>query len=294
MVRSLPRSWIRLAASPYIAGETRASAWQVVDRLWREKKLHSTVDVLGEEIHNQADIDAYHQEFRRLVTELTDRPYANISVKLSALGQAQDEDDCYRRARDLVAQARAINTFVRFDMEDATTVDSTLRIYRRVRQDLDNCGIVLQSRLFRTKGDVLALRDLAPNVRLCIGIYPEGPDIALQDRVAMKEHLLELLEILWKNGQHVGIATHEEWVIRRALALAEQMRKPSSEVEVQMLLGVPRQALQRELVERGIIVRLYVPYGERWYAYSMRRLEHNPEMFKMVAGNVVSGLFGRR
>jgi proline dehydrogenase len=293
MVRVMPRPLVRLAASPYIAGETRAEAWAVADRIWRDQRLHSTVDVLGEEIQSESDIEAYFQEFLGVVEELTGRPYANISVKLSALGQTHDEEACYRRTRELVEHARDKNTFVRFDMEDATTIDSTLRIYRRVRQDFDNCGIVLQTRLFRTKKDIADLMSLAPNVRLCIGIYPEAPEIALQNRDAMKEHLLELLEILWKNNQHVGIATHEEWVIRRSLELAERMGKPKSEIEVQMLLGVPRRALQQELVDQGITVRLYVPYGERWYAYSMRRLEHNPDMFRMVAGNVIGGLFRR-
>ena len=121
-MRGLPRPLVRLAASPYIAGETRAEAWAVADRIWRDQRLHSTVDVLGEEIQNEADIQAYFQEFLGVVGELTSRPYANISVKLSALGQAHDEEDCYRRTRELVAHAREKNTFVRFDMEDATSI----------------------------------------------------------------------------------------------------------------------------------------------------------------------------
>jgi proline dehydrogenase len=130
-------------------------------------------------------------------------------------------------------------------------------------------------------------------VRLCIGIYREPPEIALQDKAQMKHHMLELLEVLWRNGQHVGLATHEEWVIREALALARRLDKPLSEVEVQMLLGVPRRRLQEELVERGVRVRLYVPYGEQWHAYSMRRLENNPDMLSMVAWNVLSRPFVR-
>jgi proline dehydrogenase len=293
-LRMMPRSVVRLAASPYIAGETQAEAWAVSDRLWNEKKLRSTVDVLGEEIQSESDIEAYFTEFESLVQNLADRPYANLSIKLSALGQREDENACFERARLLVRHAREQNTFVRFDMEDATTVDSTLRIYRRVRQELDNCGIVLQSRLFRTRQDVEDLKPLAPNVRLCIGIYPESPDIAMTDKVHMKKHLLELLEVLWRNGQHVGVATHEEWVIREAIALADRLNKPRQEIEVQMLLGVPRDTLQRELIGHGIPVRLYVPYGKRWYAYSMRRLDHNPDVLRMVAGNVFSGFFRRR
>jgi proline dehydrogenase len=115
----------------------------------------------------------------------------------------------------------------------------------------------------------------------------------MTDKVQMKKHLLELLEVLWRNGQHVGLATHEEWVIRDALALAERLGKPHEEIEVQMLLGVPRDALQQELIGMGIPVRLYVPYGKRWYAYSMRRLDHNPDVLRMVAGNVLTGFFRR-
>ncbi len=294
VMKAMPRSVVRLAASPYIAGEDSAQAWRLADDLWRTKQLHSTLDVLGEHVQSQADIDDYFSQFKQLVTELEGRKHANISIKLSALGQAQDEDACFQRTRELVAQARDVGTFVRFDMEDATTVSSTLGIYRRVRKEFDNCGVVLQSRLYRTREDIESLRELRPNVRLCIGIYPENPSIALQSKTEMKRHLLELLNVLWDNGQHVAIATHEEWVIRKALELADKKNKPSHEIEVQMLLGVPRNALQKELVQRGVRVRLYVPYGRRWYAYSMRRLENNPDMLRMVAGNVLGGLFRAR
>ena len=294
VLKSLPKSFVRLAASPYIAGETLQAALTTADRLMQKKGLYSTLDVLGEAVTSQQDIDDYHSEFRRLIGELRTRPYANISIKLSALGQLQDEVACLHRARELVRSARDVDSFVRLDMEDHTTIDSTLRIYRKLREEFDNVGIVLQSRLFRTISDFEALSSLVPNVRLCIGIYPEAAEIALTDKVAMKRHMLELLEKMWRNGQHVGLATHEEWVIREALALAERLEKPLQQVEVQMLLGVPRDALQQELRRHGVKVRLYVPYGRMWHAYSMRRLEHNPEMLRMVAGNVLSGLFRRR
>jgi proline dehydrogenase len=130
-------------------------------------------------------------------------------------------------------------------------------------------------------------------VRLCIGIYREPPEIALQDKTEMKRHLLALLERLWQNGQHVGIATHEEWVLHEAMDLAQRMGKPPEELEVQMLLGVPRTKIQRELLSMGVRVRLYIPYGEQWHAYSMRRLENNPDMLRMVAANVLTRPFRR-
>lgn len=294
LIRRLPDPIVRIAANRYIAGETLEDALAVADTRWEQDQLHSTLDVLGEDVTRWDEVEEYNRAYDQLVDELGTRPHANISIKLSALGQELDEDDCFRRARDLIVRAGGQRSFVRFDMEDHTTVDSTLRIYRRCRAEgLDNCGVVLQSRLYRTRDDVAALAELQPNVRLCIGIYPEAPDIALQSKTEMKRHLLELLRVMWDNGQHVGIATHEEWVIRESLEIAQEMGKPLEEVEVQMLLGVPRLPLQRELVASGVTVRLYVPFGHSWRAYSMRRLENNPDMMKMVVANVVGGFFRR-
>lgn len=293
-LRLLPDPVLRLAASPYIAGERREQALQRAQEISLRRRLHSTIDVLGEDVHGWDGVREYFDEYQSLVDDLAGLEYANISIKLSALGQQIDEERCFEHALSLVARAAAGGTFVRFDMEDANTTDSTLRIYRRMRTLHDNCGVVLQSRLFRTVKDIDALADLRPNVRFCIGIYREPPDIALQDKTEMKRKLLELLPAMWRNGQHVALATHEEWVIREALTIAKQLGKPEHEVEVQMLLGVPREALQRELIDRGIRVRLYVPYGKHWRAYSMRRLENNPDVMKMVAGNVIKGMLGRR
>ena len=174
-------------------------------------------------------------------------------------------------------------------MEDASTVDSTLDFYRRFVSRFPRIGVVLQSRLFRTPEDIRRLAGLRPNVRLCIGIYRERAEIALQDKRSMKVRLLEQLEMMWENGQYVAVATHDEQVIRQALALAERMGKGPEDYEVQMLLGVPRASLQAELQRLGLKVRLYVPYGVDWYAYSVRRLKENPDM----AGAIAKGLFSR-
>jgi len=293
ILRAAPKVLVRIAADAYIAGETRADALRTVDSNWNDRRLCSTCDVLGEDVENDADIQAYYDEFHALIEDMAERrAYGNVSIKLSALGQMMDEEACYQRSLKLLSLARDSGQFMRIDMEDHTTTDSTLRLYRRFRDaGFDNCGVVLQSRLFRTRQDIADLAELKPNVRLCIGIYREPSEIALQDKHEMKQHLMELLEVLWKNGQHVGIASHEDWVVRESLALAERMGKPMEEVEVQHLLGVPRHSLQQELVDRGVTVRLYVPYGEQWHPYSMRRLENNPDMFGMVAMNVVTKPF---
>ncbi len=291
-LRILPKGVVRIFASPYIAGETLEEGVETARRIHRQRRLLSTLDVLGEDVARMEDVEAYHREYLQLIDQIAELPYANISIKLSALGQLIDEEDCIRRTEDILAHAARAEKFVRLDMEDSSTTDSTLRIYRILREKgYDNVGVVLQSRLYRTKDDVEALKPLKPNVRLCIGIYREPATVAMQDKDEMKHHMLELLRTMWENGQHVALATHEEWCIREALRIAEEMHKPTEEIEVQMLLGVPRNSLQQELIDRGITVRLYVPYGRQWYAYSMRRLENNPEVLHSILKSLSHGIF---
>lgn len=285
--RLAPRPLVRLFASPYIAGETRADAVRLVGEIHARRGLYSTIDVLGEAIHDAAEAGAMLDEYLAILDEAAPMDFANISVKLSALGQSIDEDLCVRHVEKLLDRAARHGRFVRFDMEDHTTVDSTLRIYRHFAPRFPLIGPVLQSRLHRTERDIRDLAPLRPNVRLCIGIYNEPSEIALVSKPAMKERLLGMLETMWANGQYVAIATHDESVIRRALALADRMAVPPSGYEVQMLLGVPRARIQEEVKARGVKVRLYVPYGRHWYHYCLRRLEHNPEMARMVLGNLL-------
>lgn len=289
LIRLAPSPIVRMMARPYIAGETRQEAVALVQKLHRMHGLHSTIDVLGEDIEDPQESQAMLEEYVRILDDIADIPHANISIKLSALGQMLDEALCARNLQTLLTHAEKVNTFVRFDMEDHTTTESTIRLYKKMVGRFPRIGIVLQSRLFRTQEDVKALAALKPNVRLCLGIYREPAAIALQDKPAMKERLLELLEAMWANGQYVAMATHDEAVIRRGLALAERMGKTPRDFEVQMLLGVPRIKIQRELMARGITVRLYVPYGQHWYNYCLRRLENNPDMARMVIQNLFSG-----
>jgi proline dehydrogenase len=276
-------------ASPYVAGETRAEAVALAHRLHADKGLHSTLDVLGEDLRDAAESRTMLDEYLAILDDLGRSAHANISIKLSALGQALDEDLCARNLEVLLARAADHGQFVRLDMEDHTTTDSTLRMYRRFVTRFPRIGVVLQSRLHRTAGDVETLAHLRPNVRLCIGIYREPPAIALQDKPAMKRRMLELLGRMWDNGQYVGLATHDEEVIEQALDLARRRRMSPGDFEVQMLLGVPRSGIQKRLKDEGVRVRLYVPYGTHWYHYCLRRLDNNPDMARMVLLNLLGG-----
>ena len=288
LMRATPRPLVRALASPYIAGETRASAVELAHSLYAGRGLSSTLDLLGEDIKDEAEADAMLAEYLAILDDLGRTEHANISIKLSALGQAIDADLCSRQLDTLLQRAAAHGQFVRFDMEDHTTTDSTLGFYRRFVSRYPRIGPVLQSRLHRTEQDVRDLAPLKPNVRLCIGIYNEPGEIALTSKPEMKRRLLDLLEMMWANGQYVAIATHDEPTIRKAMALAKRMGRTPRDYEIQMLLGVPRARIQKEILAQGVKVRLYVPYGEHWYQYCLRRLEGNPEMARMVLGNLLS------
>jgi proline dehydrogenase len=174
-------------------------------------------------------------------------------------------------------------------MEDSSTTDDTLRLYRELREDgHHNLGIVLQARLRRTLGDVLALADLQPSVRLCKGIYLEPASIAFVDYEAVRANFLRCLDALFEAGSYVGVATHDEWLIEESLARVSARALGPAEYELQMLLGV-REERRDELVEAGHRLRVYVPFGEHWYRYSLRRLQENPAM----AGTIARATAGR-
>ena len=177
--------------------------------------------------------------------------------------------------------------FVRIDMEDASTTDATLRLYRELREDgRANVGIVLQSRLRRTLDDIRALADLQPNVRICKGIYLEPASIAHTDYEAIRANYVGALHALAEiDGAHVAIATHDEWRLGQAL------RALPPSYELQMLLGV-REERASQLVREGHPLRVYVPFGEQWYEYSKRRLQENPAMAGTIARATVGRVLG--
>jgi proline dehydrogenase len=264
-----------------------------VKRLNAEGKL-ATIDVLGEDVHNpdeaQAIVQAYLDVLDTIAEERLD---SNVSVKPTALGLDLSVELCRDNLEVLVHRAQTYGNFVRIDMEDSATTDDTLRIYRELRERGDeNVGVVLQAYLRRTLDDVHALADLRPNVRLCKGIYVEPPSIAFTDDEAVRANFLRCLDALLDAGAYVGIATHDEWLIRESLKRIEQRGLAPDQYEFQMLLGV-REARAGELVRAGHRLRVYVPFGEHWYQYSLRRLQENPAMAGTVARSTIGRMLGR-
>jgi proline dehydrogenase len=188
----------------------------------------------------------------------------------------------------IVEAAKATARFVRIDMEDSSTTSDTLRLYRDLREDgHDNVGIVLQAYLRRTLQDIRALADLEPNVRLCKGIYLEPPSIAYRDYDAVRANFVRALDELIPTAGTIAVATHDEWLIEQSLRRVSQMKR----YEFQMLLGV-REERASKLVREGHRLRIYVPFGEHWYEYSLRRLQENPAMAGTIAKATVGRVFG--
>ena len=274
---------MRRIADRYIAGEEIDDAVATVAEL-NEDGMTATIDVLGEEIHNaeeaQEIVDAYHDTLDAIGEHGLD---ANVSVKPTAVGLKLGYDVGSANIEALVRHAAETGNFVRIDMEDSTTTDDTLRMYRELREaGLDNVGVVLQARLRRTLDDVAALADLRPNVRICKGIYLEPEEIAFTEFEEIREGYVRSLEALVETASYVGIATHDEFLISEGKRIAEER------YEFQMLLGV-RASLGKELVREGEHLRIYVPFGRQWYEYSLRRLQENPR----IAGYVATDTGGR-
>jgi proline dehydrogenase len=288
---AVPRSIVRRVSAPYIAGPTLDDARRTVAALNVEGK-RATIDVLGEEIHRAEEAHAIAEAYGGVLAAIgADSLDANVSVKLTGLGLKLDLGLCRSLLEDVVRDAAERGSFVRIDMEDASCVDDTLALYRALRDaGLDNVGIVLQSCLKRTLADIADLRDLRPGVRLCKGIYVEPAAIAFQDEEVVRRSFVSCLEALIDGGSRVAIATHDERLLEESLTRVAEL--PGDGYEFQMLLGV-REARATELVAAGHPLRVYVPFGQRWYEYSLRRLQENPQMAGVIARATLARAVGR-
>jgi proline dehydrogenase len=284
----VPRPIVRRVASRYVAGETLDDAVATVRRLNGEGCL-ATLDVLGEDVVRISETEETVTEYRQALDAIAGhRLDANISVKLTALGLKLDAARCREQFRRILEAAGARGIFVRIDMEDSSVTEETIRIYEESRRSTDRVGLVLQAYLRRSRDDARRAAALRANVRVCKGIYVEPPEIAYQGRQEIRDNFAALVDALLEAGSYVGIATHDEWVVARALATIARRSLARETCEFQMLLGVGGD-LRRRLVQAGHRLRVYVPYGRSWYAYSLRRLKENPA----IAGHVLKGLVRR-
>lgn len=268
-------------ARRFVAAEDLDGALPVLRDL-RVKGLHTTVDLLGEYISDRALAiearDAYINLLHTLADERRENGLdANISVKLSMMGQKIDEDFCLDNLRQLLEVARANQTFIRLDMEGSDITESTLRLFEAVHPEYpDNVGIVLQAYLKRTRDDVERMCERQARVRLCKGAYKEPPDIAHQSMDVIRAHFIEYMQMLLQQAPYPGIATHDEKLIAATRAFVVDEGIDHDRFEFQMLYGI-RPQTQQQIAEDGYNMRVYVPYGKQWLPYYSRRLRERKE-----------------
>jgi proline dehydrogenase len=281
LLPAVPRPVVQRLSSRYIAGSTVDDALRVLADLNAAGKM-ATVDVLGEEITSADEARAIAGQYLDVLARIDEEGLdANVSVKLTALGLELDHALCGENLESVVRDAAARGSFVRIDMEDSTTTERTLQLYRALHgEGHTNTGVVLQAYLRRTFDDLEGL----DNVRLCKGIYVEPASLAFRGFHEVRANYVRCLERLVEQGTYVGIATHDEYLIGEALRIVRDL--PRDRYEFQMLLGV-RPERGDELVADGHRLRVYVPYGAHWYEYSLRRLQENPKIAGYIAADTV-------
>jgi proline dehydrogenase len=284
--RVVPKPILRRIAYRYIAGETLEEALETVSRL-NASGCAATIDLLGEGVTDRARVLATLGEYQRMLAEIGRRALrAGVSVKLSSFGLGVDEALCREGLAGIVARAADLGRFVRVDMEGHRLTEATIRMALEVHRAYPNVGVVVQAYLRRSAADVVRLLESGMSVRLCKGIYDEPRHLAYKDFDLVRANYLYLLERLLRGDPYVAIATHDEYLVWHALRLLGELGRPRDTYEFQMLLGVDEE-LRGMLVEEGHRVRVYVPYGRDWHAYSLRRLRENPRIARSVAQGVL-------
>jgi len=288
----LPKKLIWIFSRSYISGETIDDAMRV-SKEFNSKNIKVTLDVLGEFIKSLEEAETNKQEYLNLIdVSIRNRIDGNFSAKPTSFGLLIDKEVCYRHMREIVAKAASLNSFIRIDMEDSPCTDLEIELFRRLKTEFPaNVGLVLQAYLKRTFDDLKGMADLNTemiplNFRLCKGIYIEPEAISYKKKGEINQHFLEDLEFMFKNKMYAGIATHDKILIEGAYRLIEKYKVPESLYEFQMLYGVTP-GLRQSVVNNGHAMRIYVPFGEKWFGYSTRRLKENPKM----ASHIIKAIF---
>jgi len=284
----IPKPIVGYFSKPYIAGSKLEDALSKVREL-NAKGMMATMDLLGEESKDKAEAEEAVREYKNILKAIDEQKLdSNISIKPTQFGMLIDTEFCYKNIEQLVLEAKKYNNFVRIDMEDRHVTSDTLDIYYRLKEKYEGyVGVVIQAYLRRTSDDVNKLAENKANVRLCKGIYVEPRKDAYKDMDIINDSYRFNLKKLLSAKCYTGIATHDEKLVWHALSVIEELGLKKNEYEFQMLLGVDEE-LRQIIVDSGQRLRVYIPFGKNWYAYSTRRLKENPKM----AGYVFKSIFG--
>ena len=284
----------RQMASRFVAGETIATALAAVEQL-NAKGITASLDLLGESVANEAEARDTGRQYLEILDRIEQKKLqANVSVKLTALGQDISDELGLEIVRQVLERAKQYKSFVRLDMESSAYTDRTLDTFEQtLYPDFpENVGVVLQSALRRTLDDVERANRLKCRVRICKGAYLEPATVAFPDKADVDRNYVAAMHQLMEHGNYPGIATHDELIINEAKRFAKERGIASDRFEFQMLYGV-RRDLQEQIVKEGYRMRVYVPFGSQWYPYLMRRRAERPANIAFMAGNIVKESLSR-
>ena len=289
----LPKVFVRLVASPYIAGITDDEMLINVQKL-NNKGYDVAIDILGEHVTTEQEATEITERYANLYGRIASQQLnANLSIKLSHIGQDLGYDVVKNNLMILVNAAKKHNNFLRLDMENSPYTSETINLYKKAFEDYSNVGIVLQAYMYRSKDDLDKLANEKFNVRICKGIYIESEDIAYRDYQKIRNNYIVLVQQALIKGAYVGIASHDEYLIDKLYLWIKENQIPTTQYEFQILHGVPMEKKLQQLIKEGNKVRVYVPYGDNWYDYSIRRLKENPKMAGYIIKNIFSKVLGR-
>jgi len=286
-VKLLPKSVVHIFAKKYIAGTTLEDAVRVVQEL-NNKGIVATMDVLGEAVNTKRESEEAMKECLMVLDAINKHNLdSNLSLKPTQLGLIIDKQFCQEQISAILEKAKGYKNFVRIDMEDSSTTDATLELHNKLKERYSNVGVVVQAYLKRTYNDVEKQNKLGTNYRLCKGIYVEPAEIAFKERQEVRDNFLKTLEKIFDDGNYVGIATHDDYLVKGAYELIRKKNISKSRYEFQMLYGV-KEDLRDKINADGHKIRIYVPFGEHWYKYSIRRLQENPNMAWYITKSIFS------
>jgi len=289
----LPKIFVRLVASPYIAGITDDQMLINVKKL-NDKGYDVAIDILGEHVTTDRDATQITERYANLYDRIASQGLdANLSIKLSHIGQDLGYELVRKNLMILVNAAKKHNNFLRLDMENSPYTSETINLYKKAFEIYPNVGIVLQAYMHRSIDDIDMLANKVFNVRICKGIYIESEDIAYRGYEKIRNNYIALVQRALTKGSYVGIASHDEYLIDTLYAWIKDNKISPSQYEFQVLHGVPMEKKLQQLIKEGNKVRVYVPYGDNWYDYSVRRLKENPKMAGYIIKNIFSRIFNR-
>lgn len=290
----MPESFVWVFSKRYVAGKTLEEAIHHCKDL-NSHGIKITIDVLGEFIKNIDEAEQNKKEYLEVI-DFTEKNkiIGNYSLKPSMFGLLIDKEICYNHIREIIIKASEYGNFVRIDMEDTKCTDLEIEMFRKLKKEYPrNVGLVVQAYLKRTLKDVTGLLDLNSNeiplnFRLCKGIYNEPKELAFKQCEEINENYLKILDFMFQNKIYAGIATHDRILVDEAYKLIEKYQVQKNMYEFQMLLGVTPE-LRKSITDKKHNMRVYVPFGTKWFAYCTRRLKENPKM----AGMIVKAIFKR-